>query len=75
MWFNHPEETWSPAQVTTGGNEDVSIEMVDGGLVRANVTPSRPGHFRKYAGTVRDPRSRRVWNAAIRWLSGELRTD
>jgi len=49
--------------------------MVDGGLVRANVTPSRPGHFRKYAGTVRDPRSRRVWNAAIRWLSGELRTD
>ena len=32
MWFNHPEDTWSPAKVTTGGNEDISIEMVDGGL-------------------------------------------
>lgn len=35
VWFNHPEDTWSPAKVTTGGNEDISIEMVDGGLVRA----------------------------------------
>ena len=33
VWYNHPEETWSPARVTEGGTEDISIEMVDGGLV------------------------------------------
>jgi hypothetical protein len=44
VWFNHPEETWSPAKVLEGGNEDISIEMVDGGLVRPNafcVSPCR----------------------------------
>ncbi len=43
VWYNHPEDTWSPAKVLEGGSEDISVEMVDGGLVRAQRHPvSRP---------------------------------
>ena len=43
VWFDHPEETWSPANVLSGASAAVVVAMVDGG--QEFTQPASSGKF------------------------------